>query len=274
MASFFMMPLRAKGNQSPGQSLEEVIAKHWRDVFEAFQLEDEEDGSVRAHKVAKEMQLMGLNHGVSNLCIDEDKDNQDASNILSDLMVQTYVPACLSVVAAEQVDDLDVKKRLLDFMAKVAIQLGNTHRHKMIQLATDASLALSDPVRALACFLLGQLSATEALIPRLTDKSIAVRFAAISATQHVLKSSEDFALLEALLWNVWHEPSVPNRVAAVQALPAKDDIWDHVIARLRDVKEKVRVAALQGLHQTQSLEQLTSSQMAEILQSGMGLEAR
>lgn len=275
------------------QTLEEIIANYWNDQFEAFQLDGgggDDEGTIRANKILKDVQLLGLNHGVATLGRDSGRDNnhtQDPSRILTNLIVENYAPACLSVAATtEQVDEIEVTKRLLELMAVIVIQLsaavpvpvpvpGEAHVDRFIQLATDASLALSDSVRAVACALLGYLGASEALIPRLTDKSIGVRAAAMAAAGRILMTEEDSSsLLEALLWNVWHDPSVSNRVVAVQALPVKDDVWDHVIARLRDVKEKVRGAAMQVLQRTQSLNQLTSAQMAEILQSGMGLEAR
>jgi HEAT repeat protein len=155
-------------------------------------------------------------------------------------------------------------------MSAVGQQLDMTK--DLIDLAKRASEAAIDSVRALGSHMLGQLHQADALIPRLTDKSISVRASAIAATGFLLQRQEDTELLEALLWNVWHDPSVPNRVAALQALPASEQVWDHVIARLRDVKEKVRLAAVGVLRQKVStLQQLSSTQLAEIVQNGIGV---
>lgn len=98
------------------------------------------------------------------------------------------------------------------------------------------------------------------LLPRLTDKSQSVRYRAIqsagmlfgtikslSAVAPSNPTTED--LLEGLLWSMWHDPSVANRVEAIQAVPIDSaETLDHVIARIRDVKEKVRNAAIDALH--------------------------
>lgn len=289
------------------QSLEEVISQYWKEQCDAHQLldEDDEDGlttAARAVRIPKDIQLLALNHGVSSLSVEatttsstSSRPNKSASSILTDLLVEEYIPACLAVAHGDAIDNdhVSVAKSILELIAAVALQMEATTGAAMVdplvELAVEASMALAEPVRALACSFLGALKRTmttrggeDGLIPRLTDKSISVRGAAIVAAGQVLQNTstgtseqdEDnhTALLEALLWNVWHEPSVPNRVAALLALPTTTNtvVWDHVIARLLDVKEKVRLAAVQVL-QGAAVDQLSSSQMAEIVQSGLGV---
>jgi HEAT repeat protein len=249
-------------------TLSESVAAYWKEQFDAFQLDDDEENftdsaiKLRSTRVVKELLLFQLNRGLAELSVDDKQKQGDGSDnvsaLLSDLFVDHYVPACFAVAHRDSTtaEELQTAKYCLEFVAAVAQELdAKTNDHVVVsglmELAADASLALSDSVRAAACCLLGSLNtlvAGEALIPRLTDKAITVRAAAIDAAGHILESAtieENDGLLDALLWNVWHDPSVPNRVAAIQALPpTSPEVWDHVIARLRDVKEKVRVAAM------------------------------
>ncbi len=141
----------------------------------------------------------------------------------------------------------------------------------------------------------------EILLPRLTDKSQVVRQNAIQAIGKLLVSmnpssstssksnkqntdndsdeeedeEEDETTssraLEGLLWSMWHDPSVANRVEAVQAVPITTDTIDHIIARIRDVKEKVRVAALDVLRtmKTDPRKVMNEDHYCEIIQRGL-----
>eukprot|EP00934_Nitzschia_sp_Nitz4_P000234 Nitzschia sp. Nitz4//scaffold267_size26297//3123//6168//NITZ4_008265-RA/size26297-augustus-gene-0.19-mRNA-1//-1//CDS//3329544893//234//frame0 len=123
------------------------------------------------------------------------------------------------------------------------------------------------------------------VVLRLTDKSVPVRTVAIISLGQLLAVASAAPVLlnemahlstdemfEELLWNVWHDTSVANRVQAVASLPISNAMTskslDHIIPRLRDVKEKVRVAAANVLAKV-PLSSLDSSQMAEIVQSGL-----
>jgi hypothetical protein len=138
----------------------------------------------------------------------------------------------------------------------------------------------------------------EGLVPRLTEKSKGVRNSAICATGNVflgydmpettkdgdmvedqLEIVQD--LLETLLWNLWHDPSPDNRIAAIEAVPlhlqGNDDHSElasetvgHVLARIRDVKEKVRVQAVQTLHRkVDPISGMTADQRCELIRSGL-----
>jgi condensin complex subunit 3 len=108
------------------------------------------------------------------------------------------------------------------------------------------------------------------LLPRLTDKSQLARQRAIQATGSMLLASttkpsagqeghddddDDESittptLLEPLLWSMWHDPSVANRIEAIRAVPIDSaETLNHVITRIRDVKEKVRVAAIEKIQE-------------------------
>jgi condensin complex subunit 3 len=127
------------------------------------------------------------------------------------------------------------------------------------------------------------------LLPRLTDKSQSVRHRAIQATGMLFGTSKSVstvtssnpttegvsspALLEGLLWSMWHDPSVANRVEAIQAVPIDSaETLDHVIARIRDVKEKVRNAAINALRfkvDPRRRDIMTEEHFRDIVRSGL-----
>jgi condensin complex subunit 3 len=127
------------------------------------------------------------------------------------------------------------------------------------------------------------------LLPRLIDKSQSVRQGAIQAAGMLfgtfkiltsVNSSDEIseltscpALLEGLLWSMWHDPSVANRVEAIQAVPIDSaETLDHVIARIRDVKEKVRNAAINALRykvDPRRRDIMTEEHFRDIVRSGL-----
>lgn len=252
------------------ETIQKAVSQWWLGHFEALQTDEEEpvDLDLLAGRLVKELQLLEVNHRMIAVGIGDETQNsiESASSALSRIWKETFIPACLAI---EGNDGIVVSRRLLAVMVTIGRQLDLTE--ELIDIAKMASNATLESVRALGSHMLGHLYQADALIPRLTDKAISVRAAAIVASGVILRRKEHTELLEALLWNVWHEASVPNRVAALQALPASQLVWDHVIARLRDVKEKVRLAAVAMLRENiHSLQELSSTQFAEIVQSGIG----
>lgn len=131
-----------------------------------------------------------------------------------------------------------------------------------------------------------------AIVPRLSDKSQMVRNSAIRAVAGLLsvtkedlgspsnsdndvKSESDSTkftkALDGLLWTLWHDPSAANRVEALQAVPVSTskDLLDHVISRIRDVKERVRVTALDVLRLKVDPRHMKEEQFCEIIQHGL-----
>ena len=127
------------------------------------------------------------------------------------------------------------------------------------------------------------------LLPRLTDRSQSVRHKAIQAAGMLFgtpklvstvtsstsktEDSSNLALLEGLLWSMWHDPSVANRVEAIQAVPIESaETLDHIIARIRDVKEKVRNAAINALYtkvDPRRRDIMTEEHFRDIVRSGL-----
>jgi HEAT repeat protein len=104
------------------------------------------------------------------------------------------------------------------------------------------------------------------ILPRLTDKAQAVRFAALQACATI--ANDDPIITEPILWNLHHDPSWANRCASLHSLPVHEHTVDHIIRRMRDVKTKVRLAAVAALHQISMLD-LTADQCAIMVRTGL-----
>jgi hypothetical protein len=109
--------------------------------------------------------------------------------------------------------------------------------------ALQSSVSSSSVDRECVTNILDSLQA--ALLPRFTDKAVAVRAAAVTAGIPFYASDPD--LRQAAIWILQHDPSPSNRCLAVQAVPFCISTMDAVIVRLRDVKMQVRLAVLEKL---------------------------
>jgi hypothetical protein len=92
----------------------------------------------------------------------------------------------------------------------------------------------------------------QALLPRFTDKAIAVRCAVVQAcfTLSKIQSNPlctDPDLLQAVQWVVQHDPSPNNRMIAIQHVPINRTTIEYLIPRIRDTKVNVRIAAINAL---------------------------
>ena len=157
--------------------------------------------------------------------------------------------------------------------------IGKLIRHKDKRSSNDKKDMLTEHLSSIE----------KTVFPRLTDKSQSVRQKAIQAagmlfgsrelvleTDTLNKTREEVPsskLLEGLLWSMWHDPSVANRVEAIQAVRIDSaETLGHVIARIRDVKEKVRVAAINALHvkvDPRRKEIMTEEHFRDIVRSGL-----
>ena len=138
----------------------------------------------------------------------------------------------------------------------------------------------------------------DSIVSRLTDKSQMVRNTALDASSYVVvaglslgddnesESEDDNVLLESIVWNLWHDPSASNRIMAITTLSrclsmmggkdessseTKNMIVDQIITRIRDVKDKVRVRAIQVIVQNKALivSNLSVEQRCEIIRLGL-----
>jgi hypothetical protein len=76
--------------------------------------------------------------------------------------------------------------------------------------------------------------------------------------------------LEGLLWSMWHDPSIANRIEAIDAVPISLETVDHIVARIRDVKEKVRIAALDVLRtKVEPRVHMAEEHFCDVIQHGL-----
>ena len=121
------------------------------------------------------------------------------------------------------------------------------------------------------------------LLPRLTDKALNVRMAAIKASKYIFHSSQqsksiikefvkiqDFSkkLLRDLVQRLNHDSTITCRIEALHSVPICKKMVRYIIDRIRDVKEKVRITALEILSKV-DVRLLTVDQRCTILRSGL-----
>ncbi|KAL3924237.1 MAG: hypothetical protein SGILL_001167 [Bacillariaceae sp.] len=84
------------------------------------------------------------------------------------------------------------------------------------------------------------------------------------------EEEENSPALDGLLWSMWHDPSIANRIEAIEAVPITVDTVDHIVARIHDVKEKVRLAALDALcAKVDPRVHMTEEHFCDIIQNGL-----
>lgn len=118
---------------------------------------------------------------------------------------------------------------------------------------------------------------SQALLPRFTDKAQSVRQSAIEASRFFFRRAsgqveqeiDDPDIRQSLQWSLQHDPSVTNRVSALESLPVTLQTVDVILTRVRDVKVKVRVAAVKTLRtKLPDLSKWEAEQCAELVESG------
>lgn len=114
------------------------------------------------------------------------------------------------------------------------------------------------------------------LLPRLTDKAQTVRASAIRAcSSFFTQNSSDLAdtherLTDALLNRMAHDSSFANRCAAIQSVPVTEDTVPYLLERVGDVKEKVRVEALEALmDRVDIINDMNEDQRVDVLRFGL-----
>jgi hypothetical protein len=265
------------------------FAEYLQQQFEAHQRDEgslSHSAAARAASMKKQISVLTLNNAVSKLSL-QGSDSSGDGEVLTSLLLQ-YVDASIAVEISN--DTREPLELVLDLASALAAVSSEGATEAIAARAMEFSTVLLERVRGQACQLMGFLALhlssreeewaqewfealKESIMPRLTDKSQFVRNSAIRASANFFSgddSSDD--LLEMLLWNSWHDPSVANRVAAVEALPITKDTVDHIITRVRDVKEKVRVQALEVLrNKVDPLSDLSQEHFAEIVRCGLSV---
>ena len=264
--------------------------------------------SRMAANIEKHVHVIALNDAMKNVGLDQGRSESslDVSTFLVPLLVK-YVDA--SVTMETDASTKVVVLRVFHLVSALACSLsakGEEAIHAVADRAQTFSNVLSDKLRSQACTLLGCMAShliastmrgkkkniertylkesiseiEKILLSRLTDKSQSVRLKAIQAAGMIFgvsnatsEDSPNLALVEGLLWSMWHDPSVANRVEAIEAVPIDSaETLDHVIARIRDVKEKVRNAAVNALRtkvDPKRKEIMTEEHFRDIVRSGL-----
>jgi hypothetical protein len=271
--------------------------------FEAHQLDEGTHSSAsRVVSIKKQITVFTLNQGVHNLSLGGSSSSSSSSTTkrndenvdesIASILV-TYIDAAMAMeISSETQEPVD---RVLDLSAALAVSYGEIVTDAVVARAVEFSRVLLERVRGQACRLMGFLAShlvtkqeedwakeslediETAMVDRLSDKSQSVRNQAIRASAHFFDefqdNENDNTLLETLLWSMWHDPSVANRMAAVDAVPISSrHTLDHIITRVRDVKEKVRIAALDVLRtKVDPVTDLTQDQFAEVVRSSLAV---
>ncbi|VEU41141.1 unnamed protein product [Pseudo-nitzschia multistriata] len=302
-------------------SIEDEISDYVQQQFEAFQLEEEDLGSEiesssrAASTIEKHVCVLILNNGIEKLELNEEQNSAAppsfiASTFLIPLLVK-YTDAALAMETNSS--NKDAVERVFYLVSALACRISSRNDEAVrfiLERAETFSTVLLERLRAQACSMLGCFashigttisryqkknksnqevnflredleSIGNLLLPRLIDKSQAVRQSAIHAAGMWFGSlnGKEFegisttSVLEGLLWSMWHDSSVTNRVEAVKAVPIDSaETLDHIIARIHDVKEKVRVAAIETLHlkvDPRRREIMTEEHFRDIIRHGL-----
>jgi hypothetical protein len=278
-------------------TIQELVMQH----FDAHQQQlVQSQGEENAEKVQARATLMQRelidekfrsSSNVHHNSLDDDDDDSNQEEEKEDAIHQvicTLLQAVDHCMAAEvSKDSVEIVNGMLHLVACFAARFhSETTIPALTSRAIQYSSSIMERVRVQACQLLGYCveysslqqqeeeeesveAARKCLIARLTDKSQAVRHAAILASSFFLSMDNDNVLLESLLWNMAHDPSAANRMAALQSVPVVATTLDAIIDRVRDTKVKVRVQALEILGKKAN-GLLTLQQYAQVIRSSLG----
>jgi hypothetical protein len=204
-----------------------------------------------------------------------------------------------SVATEVSSDSKESIERIQELMGAVAARRVAVATTLLGDRLLPLSVVLLERVRSAACRCIGWLvkylfeaesmdlqelealldTSSQALVPRFTDKAQSVRQAAIEASRYFFLGSnkggseedvDDPDIRQALQWSLQHDPSVTNRVAALDSIPVTLQTMDVILARVRDVKSKVRVAAVTTLrNKLGDIRQWEPEQCAELVEAGL-----
>eukprot|EP00980_Cylindrotheca_fusiformis_P018269 scaffold5943_cov134-Cylindrotheca_fusiformis.AAC.3 len=266
--------------------ISELLNKH----FEEHQLGEGSlsfSGGARAVAIAKAVSAMRLEIDISNLSFQEKKTPTPVNDTIKTCFLQ-YTESLMAVTITSS--NREAVERSMDLVSAYTTsskELCEETTARIVQFST----VLLERVRGQASILMGYMimyitrkcyegwrngaveALNAALLPRLTDRSQLVRNNAIYACSLFLHDHFGEIVFErlrhAILWNLHHDPSSTNRVSALQALPASESIVDHIVIRVRDVKEKVRVQAVDTLGKLDPPLQMSPDTFAEVIRSGL-----
>jgi len=147
---------------------------------------------------------------------------------------------------------------------------------------SSLEISATTPGKELSCYqwkINNAIRVEDALIPRFNDKSQQVRQSAIQASGFFFPSSKRFVgdggahkfekISESILCSMAHDTSHTNRMAAIRSTNITDRSLPCILSRIRDVKDKVRVEAIDILHEKVDVKTLTEEQISDIVRYGL-----
>jgi Nuclear condensing complex subunits, C-term domain len=188
-----------------------------------------------------------------------------------------------SKVPSEVSDDLSLVERAYDLVIGLAMSSTAVWHLVRDRVTTTYAVALLERVRVAACIFGGRAAAasvacpeeeavlTTLLLQRTTDKSAAVRHAALRACRFLFYNDQSYFPLDvqdALLERLQHDTSAANRIAALSSLPLNLQTQPHWLDRIRDVSPKVRLAALARLAASARDSTFSSAEIRYLVQAG------
>ena len=252
-------------------------------------------------EIHNEIDQIELQHGVSNVSLsrgdnddDDDSSLDNINRIVTDSLIHVFDCSLVSDVTSDAKESIEAIQELVAAVASYRFAIAST---LMGDRLLNLTKVLLERVRSASCRTLGWLIrcvrengdlskehteklldvASQALLPRFTDKAQSVRQAAIEASGFFFRQSERVAdqdvddpdIRQSLQWSLQHDPSVTNRAAALESLPVTMQTMDVILTRVRDVKQKVRVAAVKALREKlPAVQHWAAEQCAELVESG------
>jgi len=181
------------------------------------------------------------------------------------------------------VDMESIRLLACDFIGRY---IQNLSYHKgEAQHGADGNLIQKKEYANQDCWRAHLQTASDVLCPRLEDKSVAVRSAALESCSRFFEKqqsqlndedemissfSNDYDhIIEAMIFNLAHDTSFANRSLAVKSIPITKETVPLIVERIKDAKVKVRVDALNVLRKKVNVRDLSLEHRVEILRSGL-----
>ena len=214
--------------------------------------------------------------------------------VISSVLIHFLECSLVTEVTKDTNESIEAIQELVSAVAAQRVQVARSLLQARI---IPLTVVLLERIRSAACHCIGSTvkylfenekmnkedleslldMSSQALLPRFTDKAQSVRQAAIEASHFFFRRAigqveeeiDDPDIRQSLQWSLQHDPSVTNRVAALESLPVTLQTVDVILTRVRDVKAKVRVAAVKNLRtKLPDLRKWEAEQCAELIESG------
>lgn len=256
---------------------------------------DQSTVEAKLFRIRDDLRATELSETFSNI----DLDRESGTTRPLPAEVTSTLLHCLDCAIAKEVSPLTEDSILLtvELVAFFGCTFSPLTAKAVIERAVQFSRVSLDRVRSQACHILGMCAnalaleeslqhgeeefshggdfehwekerlqtVKNALLPRLLDKSQSVRYEAIRACGALATDQE---MQGTLLWSLMHDPSATNREGVLNQIAVNESTVDHVIARLRDVKESAQIAAVGALDKI-SFWDLSPSQISSIVRAGL-----